>query len=877
MRTTAQSPKDSTTMPTKPPLYIITNNHFDLTWRRCWQRRFVFRNQVFASYADLEDWYLSDNLALARRHPGYAFETECAAVVREFVRRHPERLPELRRLTRTGRFAVNGAGDNIVDSNLITGESLVRNFVNGLLWVEEHLGLRTAFGARYDAFGNSAQLPQILRGCGLDWVNGLTYSGVRGKFWRGLDGSTVCCAELPMVGWGGGIEKYPPCPQCHGHGCRICAGRGIDLSLRSRLPDRLDDRAIRAAGAACVRLAPEELLPNPAVIAWARSLRSRYAVRFAVTEAMRPHHERWLKLVDRPPKAELHPGVELNPNNCGTWVTRIRTKQQCRRQEYALLGAESICALAALDGASYPRDEAKGIWALLHFTMFHDAITGTHVDAAHEEIKAIWDRIDSGTARLRDRALGRLVQRRAATVSAINPFGQATSQLATALIRTGAKTVRLKDERGRQATVVSCRKAAAGVLAVEFVARDVPALGAKTWEVRPARPATVRALRSPVIHNERFRIVADGHGLLSVYDRRLKRDILAAGAYRPNELILEHDEGSPWHTLKSDFGRVPLAQHTRLVAAEAGSGFQRLIFQSTPPEFLWAGGRCCDCRTTVTLHAGLERVDVDTQVRWDAFNARLRVAMPVAGKGKHLYGIPYGMLERRPYEPNFDYWRSANGDWPAVNWAGVQARGFSVALLNRGLPSYKVEAGQRGREVILLSLLRSPVTPTHLHEPWSSYTMTDYDGMRDAGEHRFAYALTAYNVPFAASAVIGDAEGYNGALVTVSGEARLPAAPQVHSDNVRLAALKWAERGKALVLRLVEYRGRRGTAEVILPLGAQGAARVDLLEHQLQPLLVRDGRVRLKVRAWEIATLRVDFPPERPMLPRAPRSGGEEA
>jgi alpha-mannosidase len=161
-------------MPTKPPLYLITNNHFDLTWRRCWQRRFVFRNQVFASYADLEDWYLSDNLVLAKRHSGYAFETECAAVVREFVRRHPERLPELRRLARTGRFAVDGAGDNIVDSNLITGESLVRNFVNGLLWVEEHLGRSTAFGARYDAFGNSAQLPQILRGCGLDWVNGFT-------------------------------------------------------------------------------------------------------------------------------------------------------------------------------------------------------------------------------------------------------------------------------------------------------------------------------------------------------------------------------------------------------------------------------------------------------------------------------------------------------------------------------------------------------------------------------------------------------------------------------------------------------------------------------------------------------------------------------
>jgi hypothetical protein len=97
-------------------------------------------------------------------------------------------------------------------------------------------------------------------------------------------------------------------------------------------------------------------------------------------------------------------------------------------------------------------------------------------------------------------------------------------------------------------------------------------------------------------------------------------------------------------------------------------------------------------------------------------------------------------IEREPYQPAFD-WAAANGDWPAIHWAGVEQPGLSVALLNQGTPSYRIETSQDGdTEIILLSLLRSPAIPTYLHEPYF-YSMLDYDGMRDAGDHCFTYAL----------------------------------------------------------------------------------------------------------------------------------------
>ena len=175
----------------KPLLYIIINNHFDPTWRRCWDRRFTWNGQTFISYADIEEYYMLDNLAIAREHPEYKFEAEFTLVVRKFLERHPEKMEELHQLAQEGRFAVTGGGEVIVDTNMILGESMVRNYLYGLLWVEKTLGQKTRLAVRNDGFGNSAQLPQILRGCEIAWATGFSYTPAQGRYWSGLDGSVI--------------------------------------------------------------------------------------------------------------------------------------------------------------------------------------------------------------------------------------------------------------------------------------------------------------------------------------------------------------------------------------------------------------------------------------------------------------------------------------------------------------------------------------------------------------------------------------------------------------------------------------------------------------------------------------------------------------
>jgi alpha-mannosidase len=512
--------------------------------------------------------------------------------------------------------------------------------------------------------------------------------------------------------------------------------------------------------------------------------------------------------------------------------------------------------MAHLAGAAYPREEITLALEGLLFTMFHDAITATHVDAAYDELQDVWADIDRRTASIRDGALAALVEERGGAISVLNLRDAPTSQIATISLRVDGEGVALTDGEGHAVPVLSSVERGDGTRDVSFIAKDVGGLSAKAYTFAAGTANAAKALTEPTIENERFRVDADKNGILAIYDKKLGREVASAAEYRPGELVIEHDVGSPWATISPDRARAPLSGMTKLVSAEAGAGYQRLTFEVDSrgaSTFLNFGG--ASFGVTCTTYDGLERVDFRMVADWNNYNCRLRVAMPVPQIGDHAYGVPYGTLQRRPYEPGFS-WAGANGDWPAVNWAGVGSGRCSVALLSKGLPSYCIEDTGAGSR-ILLSVLRSPAMPTYLHEP-VCYVMTDYDGMRDAGVHEFEYALAAYDCAFAQSAVVRDADAYNAGLVAVAGSARLPDVPTIESDCARMSVLKQSEDGTALVVRLAEFRGRGGEANVTLCAGYGKAFKTNLLEREAEALRVAGGACVVPVRPWEIVTLRLE-------------------
>lgn len=871
----------------KKRIDVLLCNHFDLTWRRCFQKSLFWQGKTWIPYARIEEFYIERCLRMCEKDENFRFNIESAAVLRAYLEKHPEDEEKIRDLIAKKRLDLPFTGDNIVDSNLVEGESLIRNFLYGWRYLKSlgHDGGKMAY--RRDAFGNSAQLPQILKGFGMEWVWGLSYTEPHAPVWQGLDGSRICCQEPPFFAESGSIDKYAPCPVCRGTGerdgleCPACEGRGIDWKS-SRFEVDLPDAPKKVEEYSLWTQRSEELIPPWSMLDWPGRMREELEkrgetaeVRFATfSDLWEAGKERVRALVCDPDSRKLD-SCELNANNTGVYVSRIGLKQRCRGCEARMFELEHLLVQAVEAGMEYPGKELENIWEKLLFLMFHDAVTGTVVDAAADELSETSHWILGEIERLQKEALTFLKRPDPEFCAVYNP-GLVPWK--------GMLSVRMEEKHpcsfetaeGKAVPALSWKKEN-GIFSTSLLLPKIPPLSALLLKRVPIREDGLREVCEEIyakeragekprgdesaaeIGNERFRIQADGCGIVSIQDRKTGLMLKETDGIRVHEIYLEHDEGSPWTTLSADRRREKLSEKARLCRVEKNELYERLTFKIAPLNANTVEGT--ELSWSVTLEKGGDRIDFCLDVEyWDTYNRRIRVAFPAGWKGKALYEIPYGTLQRDSYPGGFDQWDNACGDWPALHWAGISGEKEGMAVINQGTPSYVVEHGEKG-DAMLLSLLRSPCVPTYLHEP-RSYDMRGYDGMRDTGRHQFRYALYLCGCSLEESDIVEEAESFHIHPVFMEGKMRTGARPELNSACAKLSAWYPDGKGKSVV-RLFEYRGKGGEAILKIP-GNLRAWRCDLKESELEEYPVmkdggeeRTGRILLHLRPFEILTIKL--------------------
>jgi alpha-mannosidase len=243
----------------------------------------------------------------------------------------------------------------------------------------------------------------------------------------------------------------------------------------------------------------------------------------------------------------------------------------------------------------------------------------------------------------------------------------------------------------------------------------------------------------------------------------------------------------------------------------------------------------------VVLRANSARIDFPTKVDWQENQKMLKVGFPVAIRAMNAtYEIQYGHLER-PTHSNTS-WDLARFEVCAQKWADLAEPGYGVALLNDCKYGHDIHGG-----VMSLSLLRASTAP---------------DPVADRGQHEFTYALLSHAGDFRGGRVIEEAYALNVPLV-VSGVKRgggsLPASRsffQLDRSGVLIEAIKVAEDGGSLIVRLYEAAGGRGSVTLKTTLPVEKAWLTDLLEHNLKRVALNNGRVRLNLQPFEIVTLK---------------------
>jgi alpha-mannosidase len=135
------------------------------------------------------------------------------------------------------------------------------------------------------------------------------------------------------------------------------------------------------------------------------------------------------------------------------------------------------------------------------------------------------------------------------------------------------------------------------------------------------------------------------------------------------------------------------------------------------------------------------------------------------------------------------------------------------------------------------------------------------DPTADMEDHIFTYALYPHTGDWREAQVMQRALNLNEPLTCFHGGGTLPAQSfvQLDADNVTLEAVKRAEDGDGLVVRLVERHNRRTAATLTFDRPLRRASLCNLMEENEFALTPQQSQVRVPLKPCEVVTLRVSF------------------
>ena len=174
---------------------------------------------------------------------------------------------------------------------------------------------------------------------------------------------------------------------------------------------------------------------------------------------------------------------------------------------------------------------------------------------------------------------------------------------------------------------------------------------------------------------------------------------------------------------------------------------------------------------------------------------------------------------------------------PGHRFADLSEHGFGAAVLTDCKYGYSCSGSE-----LRVSLLRAPKSP---------------DPEADLGRHEFAYALVPHADGWRDAGIVAEAARFNAPLRWVDGDVPDQAFAQVDDPNLVLDTIKRAEDSDALVLRLYEAHGGRGTARVRLTSPVDSARRANVLEDDGEALVADGDAIVFPYRPHEIVTIKV--------------------
>ena len=788
----------------------IGHTHIDVAW---WWTVAQTREKVARSFATV--------LKLMDEYPEYRFmSSQC--VLYDFLRqRYPEVYERVKARVAEGHWEPEGGMWLESDTNLTSGESLVRQFVHGKRFFKEEFGVDCRILWLPDVFGYSGALPQIMKRSGIDYfmTTKLAWNQIdkipNDTFiWRGIDGSEVLTHLITTAGIGqdvkknffttyngllhpdaimGGWERYQnkeinnDILVAFGHG----DGGGGPTREMLEVARRME-RGVK--GIPCVR----------------QEFAGKY---FRELEAR----------VKDNPRLDTWEGELYFEYHRGTLTSMARNKRSNRKSELLLMDLE-LASVMAQDALAYPAQEIDGMWKTVLLNQFHDILPGSSIHEVYEVTRREYAELaEKAGSLLRERL--RVLAGQGGDIAVFNTLGFERDDIVRL---EGVDCAALADDEGRTFPV---QRTAEG--AVAYV-RGLPPKGYKSLVPVSAGEAAPSAFRldGDTLTTPFYRVTLDENGhFSSIYDLEYDRETVQPGR-RANLLRMFEDKPiyydnwdiDDYYTEKSwDVDNLTKLEWTEMGPVRATLRLEYEIAGVTVAQ-------------DVRFYADSRRIDFETVVDWTLHQHLLKVEFPVAvHSDEATFDIQFGSLKRKVHKNTS--WDKARFEYGGQKWMDFSEGHYGVALLNDCKYGHSVSNG-----VLSLTLIKSGIEPNpdaDVEKHYFTYAIMPHGGgWREGGVVREGYKL---NQP--AYALAEAAEGLSYSFASAE-----PA-------NIVLETVKAAEDGSGTVLRLYECDDALTKASLRLPEGTKRAFKCNLLEEREEELEIDGGRAALTFKPFEIVTI----------------------
>ena len=773
-----------------PTMFAIGNSHLDLEW--LWTKEETRRKAART---------LSNQLRLLEEYDDYKYVHSQPWLLETVKNEYPELYAEIKEWVKKGRIIVEGGMWVEADTNIPTGESLIRQFIFGKRFMSEEFGVDSEILWLPDVFGLSAVIPQLMKGCGVKYFLHakipFQYDGGdpfphNNFIWKGLDGSEVLThvthdyasgssPNMIMDKWNLHAEKadVPAKLFMYGHG----DGGGGATRIHQEFIKREQD----LEGLPKVKMAaPNEF--------------------FAFVENECEVNKKY--------QGELYYAAHR-----GTYTSQAKTKRLGRQSERALREAEMWTALLGNNAGVV--EKLKPLWKEVLFNHFHDVIPGSSMTEVYTRAEKSFADVISKAEAVADHARSLVLKDTTDTLTVFNSL----SWERKVITELPAGCHGACDSNGNAVETQHVNGKTLALL-------EAPACGMSTFKLQKGSASIdVTVDNDLYLENNLIRATFNEQGeLVRVTDKETGVEFLANAS---NQFRVYQDAPTffdAWD-IDSFYEKLEVTDISDIEVKVENRGnlvSSLLIKKKINNSFI---------TQRVLLRKDSKRIDFETEVDWNETHKLLKVDFNTnIHTSEMLSEIQFGHVKRPTHKnrqhdaDRFEVWQH--------KWSALAEGNRGVAILNDCKYGISADEGRMS-----LTLLKSAAAPA-LHA--------------DKGVHQFTYSVMPFTETFFDSSVIQEAYELNYPAHVMTGEGMEGSLLTVSEKNVIVETVKFAEDGSGdLIVRLYECQNAYTKCKLDFGFDVKEVYATDMLENNAEQVEVQDNHVALVMKSFEIKTLRV--------------------